>query len=393
MKVLSINSGSSSIKFKLFYSKTEELLAEGQLKHHSENIYSFELIKPETKAWDILPKDFEYPFDYILEILEKRELIKDFSEIGYIVHRIVHGGEYFSKPAELTKETLEIISNYSEYAPLHNPGAIKIVEQINQIFPQLKQYAVFDTTFHLENPKINFLYGLPLGYYENIKVRKFGFHGISYSYVVETLKQKEKKLDRVVICHLGSGSSIAAVKNGVGFDHSFGFTPNENLLMSTRVGEIDYDAVKFLKRKLELSDSDLDTLLNKESGLLGISGYTQDMKKLIEDYETNPRAKLAIDIYFARVLDQIARFHLSLGGISTLVFTGGVGYAAPFIREKIVEKLEILGIKLNSQKNQSASFADLEQISDANSKTDIFVLKTDEELQMFREIEKIKNSA
>lgn len=385
--VLIINAGSSSLKFKLFDHK-KNIISSGTFKNHKENEYSFEIDQQSTKQL-IKQRDFEYPIEFLFDFLIQNKIIDSLETIDSIGHRIVHGGEEFTGPTELTKQNIEKIKKYNEFAPLHNPPALKIIEQLASDYQNIKQIGVFDTSFHLTNQKDEFLYGLPYGYYENLGIRRFGFHGISYEYIINHLQKvtpqlKDKKL---IICHLGSGSSVCGVKDSKSITHSFGFTPNENLMMATRSGEVDYDAINYLKNKLDMSDKDVEILLNKESGLLGVSGYTKDMKTLVNDYHENQRAKLAVNIYINYIVKYIAQTYLKLQGCDALIFTGGIGCGSDKIRELVLKQLEILHIYTDFQKNDG--MVDVNEDTDVTapeSRTKVLTIPTNEELQILHHI-------
>ncbi|GAB4284645.1 MAG: acetate kinase [Candidatus Dojkabacteria bacterium] len=383
-KILVINAGSSSIKFTLF-NNAENPIYSGALINHSGQEYFFRTTNSDLQH-QITSQQFRNAADFILNKLITEGSVSDIAEIKKTIHRIVHGGEQFKKPVELTLNIFRELEKYNDYAPLHNPFALNIAKQFIEKLWEIKHYGVFDTSFHLTNKKENFLYGLPYGYYENIKIRRFGFHGINYSYVSKFNKDYAKK--KLIICHLGSGSSVCAIQDGKSINHSFGFSPEVNLIMATRSGEIDYSAVIYLKNKLGLNDSDVIELLNKESGLLGISGYSKDMKVLLKDYETNDRAKLAVDMYIAKVVEYIAKFFVELQGCDYLIFTGGIGAGSDFIREKICSKVAILGIKIDKDKNSGeidvSKFIDL---SAEKSKTKVHVVPAGEEIEMVRQVE------
>jgi acetate kinase len=387
MKVLAINGGSSSKKYKLFDKDTELVLADIEFRNHAEGEYVMVI---NGKKHSILKKDYDYSFDTFVETLQNLNIIEKAEEIDAVVHRVIHGGEKYTEITKINDDVLKDIEGFAEFTPLHSPVVLEIIREIKTAYSNINQYAVFDSSFHLTNEKEQYLYGLPYGYYQNLKVRRYGFHGISYQYVYNKLQNQIVNLDdkKIIICHLGSGSSVCAIKNGKSFDHSFGFTPDENLIMATRSGEVDYDAVNYIKKKLGMTDEDIKKLLNQESGLLGISGYTKDMKQLIEDYESNDRAKLAIDMYVNKVIEWVSKFFVSMQGCDALVFTGGIGWRAPVLRKMILEKFEILGIKYSKQKNDSFT-GDLEMldISDEQSSSKVLIMHTDEELQMLKFLE------
>ena len=385
-KFLIVNIGSSSIKYSLFLD-TSKILFRCVFKNFSENEYTFEYsVEENNLVIPISVSEFSNSLNYLLEFLIRENYISDISEISLIGHRIVHGGEIFKGPVELNEEVLNEIQKFNDFAPLHNPISVELIKNINFKFPKIRQIGVFDTSFHLSNKKEQFLYGLPYGYYKNIGVRRFGFHGINYNYITKTFSKFHDGLKKIVICHLGSGSSVCAVKNEESFDHSFGFTPNENLLMSTRCGEIDYDAVKYLKIKLAMSEKDVSKLLNTESGLLGISGYTKDMETLVIDYLKNDRAKLAVDIYVAKIVNYIAQFYVNLDGIDALIFTGTIGFKSSPIRELIVDKLKSVNIFIDKEKNRLIQKDLIKEITLTNSIVRTFIIEPNEELQIFNEI-------
>ena len=374
---LVFNSGSSSIKIALF--KKNKKVYSLHFKHYSKENYTLE--GTNLREFQITEHDYYSSYKKSINILEKKKVIKDENDIKKIAHRVVHGGEEFNKIVKLNSQVLKRIEGFNLFAPLHNPPALKVIQKIRVLRPDVDQFAVFDTAFHTTIPKENFLYGLPYGYYENLKVRKFGFHGVSYEYVVKSISNFPEK---AIICHLGSGSSVCAVKNKKSFATSFGFSPDENLIMATRSGEIDYTAVNFIKNKLKLTDSDVTTLINKESGLLGISGYTNNMKQLVDDYSSKKRARLAVDMYVAKVVEFICNFFVMLEGCELLVFTGGIGSESGFIREKIADKIKILGLDIDRKKN---NYKDVYDISSKNNK--ILAIKTDEEQHIANQLSEL----
>ncbi len=375
---LVFNSGSSSIKVALF--KDKERTFDLHFKNYSGE--SFSLIVNNQEEVEINESDYSDSFNKTIEILINHGALDSKDNLDFIAHRVVHGGEEYDQPVEITEETIQTIESFNDFAPLHNPLALEIIKKIAKTDPNLKQYAVFDTAFHTTIPKKNFLYGLPYGYYENIKVRKFGFHGISYEYIVNNVPDFPSK---AIICHLGSGSSVCAVKDKQSFATSFGFSPEENLIMATRSGEIDYSAVMYLKNKLALTDKDITTLINKESGLLGLSGYTNNMVQLIEDYDSNDRAKLAIDMYVDKVVEFISSFYVKLGGCDLLVFTGGIGSGSDFVRKKIGEKIRIIGLGIDDTKNNGQ--INIEGSLDISINDNrVLAVKTNEELHIINQV-------
>lgn len=421
--ILCVNAGSSSYKFKLYNNDILEFQCE--LKNHSFDEYSSESSakdKPQSKS--ISQSEFEKPLELIISLVQENLQIDLGQALTTAIFRIVHGGEKYTKPIVIDKDQLDIIRKLGQMAPLHSPETISAIEQSIQLFPKAKIYGVFDTSFHLTNPKENYLYALPYGYYENLGIRKFGFHGIAYANVLRKIgvvaefsdnpsfgkacpdnsgvarykpeKQPKNKSDqkvlnayftKIISCHLGSGSSVCAIKDGVSLNHSFGFTPDENLIMATRSGEVDYDAIAFLKDKLLLSDQDVTKLLNLESGLLGVSGYSKDMKILVEDYSRNERSKLAVDMYVNKVVEYVSTFYIELQGTDAIIFSGGIGFASWVIREMVLKKLEILGIRFDQEINKNEFSEDVNFIESIGSICKIAVVKVDEELEMVWQVQ------
>lgn len=387
--ILAINAGSSSLKCKLYTTELDTICTL-VIKNFAIDQYDLDIQIHKKIHTERITKDiFNQPFEYLIDTFQKLGVLKTQKDITALVHRIVHGGENYTAPVEISDEIFNKLLEYNTFAPLHNPIALDKVLQSKKILNG-KQYAVFDTAFHTTVPKENYLYGLPYGYYENLRIRRYGFHGISYQYIVNELMSQSvhKKIpQKIIACHLGSGSSVCAIFDGKSINHSFGFTPNENLIMATRSGEVDYDAVAYLRKKLGLTDADVSTLLNSESGLLGISGYTKDMKKLLVDYATHDRAKLAVDMYVNKIVNFISQFYVELNGCDMLIFTGGIGAGSDMIRDMVVKKLSILNISIHEKANHGKiDVSELLDISGIDSKTQVMVIPTDEELQMGREI-------
>jgi acetate kinase len=421
MNILALNSGSSSLKFRLYKMPSEELLVEGQYKNYAKNSFLLEyrLNDHHVKTNEISKSDWDNRSVLLLNLLKNLQVSFDL-----ITHRVVHGGERYTKPTLATDDVLKALDQISELAPLHNPKEIEIVKEIKKSNPSIKQYLVFDTAFHSTMKEKTYLYGLPYKYYEKYKIRRYGFHGISHKYVTDEVSsllnkniteglgespllkntftslsatpssfdklritEGEDNSLRIISCHLGSGSSITAIKDGKSIDTSMGFSPTENLIMATRVGEIDYDAVQYLQSMLHVDANEIDRILNQESGLLGISGYTNDMKQLLKDYNTNRFARLAIDMYVYMIQKFIGSYFVVLGGVDALVFTAGIGAGSDVIREKICGGLTPLGITIEKGKNdnQIDVMTNLE-ITDNNSKSKVWIIPTNEELQMAREV-------
>ncbi len=342
-----------------------------------------------TVAEIILEKeiaDHQTGIDNILNLLTDKNngCLNDINEIEAVGHRIVHGGEEFKSSVLITKKVLKEIENCIELAPLHNPSNLKGIYAIEKIIPGIKQVAVFDTQFHQSMPPHAYLYAIPYRYYEKSKIRRYGFHGMSHSYVThkacELLNTGIEKI-KIISCHLGNGSSITAIDKGRSIDTSMGYTPLEGLIMGTRSGDLDIGVVIYIMENDGLDHTDINTLLNNESGLLGISGISSDMRE-IESATTginNKRAQIALDMFCYRIKKYIGAYSAALNGLDLLIFTGGIGENRPEIRKIVCENLDYLGIKLDANKNnKTLSYENI--ISAENSRVKIIVIPTNEEL-------------
>ncbi|MEA3498599.1 MAG: acetate kinase [Campylobacterota bacterium] len=339
MLILVLNSGSSSIKYKLFCSKNYKVL--------------FEDIEEEVE-------DFHISFENIFTKLLKSKVIKKLEDISFVGHRVVHGGEKFSKPVMVTKKVIKELEKLIVLAPLHNPSNIDGIKTIKSKLPKIPQVVVFDTAFHHTIPKKNFLYPLPIEYYNKYKIRKYGFHGTSVEYVANKFTQKyNKKLKdlNLIVLHLGNGASITAIKNGKSYDTSMGFTPLEGLMMGTRSGDIDPAILLFLENQLKLNLDDINNILNKQSGFKGVCGQS-DLRKIIQmGKDGDENSKLAIEMYVDRIRKYLASYILKLKNIDGIIFTGGIGENSSLIRKKVCKGLDLfvnIGIdviKTDEEKN------------------------------------------
>ena len=384
MNVLVINCGSSSLKFQLIEAQSEKLIAKGICERigieGSQICYT---PAGGTKEVTVSPmKDHTDAIRLVLAALtnEKTGVVKDLSEIGAVGHRIVHGGEKFSEATIIDDEVLKAIAECNDLAPLHNPANLIGIEAVKKLMPDTPMVAVFDTAFHQTMPKKAFLYGLPISYYEKYKIRRYGFHGTSHSYVskkaAEVLGKNYDDL-KIIVCHLGNGASVSAVDHGKCVDTSMGLTPLEGLIMGTRSGDMDPAVATFIMAKENLYPKDMDNILNKKSGLLGISGVSNDMRNLEEEKGKNPRAALAIKMFCYRIKKYIGSYMAVLGHVDGIVFTGGIGENAPEIRWQILEGMEELGIKVDSAKNSKARGCANFEKDGASIK--LYVIATDEE--------------
>ena len=392
MKILVVNCGSSTIKYQLIELETENVLAKGKVERIgmegavlTHKPFDREEIKISAEIID-----HNAGIEYVISILLSKNhgVIKRKEEIDAVGHRVVHGGETFSGSVLINDEVLKQIRACIEYAPLHNPHNLRGINACMKLLPDIQQVAVFDTAFHQKMPKVAYIYGIPYSLYKKYSVRRYGFHGTSHYYVAnkaaELLKRDINEL-RIITCHLGNGCSITAVKKGESLDTSMGFTPLEGLLMGTRSGDIDPAVVLYIMSREELTMQQGNTLLNKHSGLLGISGISSDMRDLEEERENgNKMAALAIDIFCYRIKKYIGAYFASLGGADTIVFTGGIGENSSLIRKLSLSNLECLGINIDDEKNESNS-KEATIISKNNSKVTVFVIPTNEELVIAKE--------
>ena len=398
MKILVLNCGSSSIKYKLFDMDSKEVIAQGGIEKIGlkGSFLKFTLPNGEKK---ILEKDIPehtVGVEFILHTLTDTEYgaIKSLDEINAVGHRMVHGGERFSKSVLLDKEVLEAFTACNDLAPLHNPANLKGVDAISAILPNIPQVGVFDTAFHQTMPDYAYLYAVPYELYEKYGVRRYGFHGTSHRYVsqrvCEYLGVKPEGL-KLITCHIGNGGSIAAIKDGKCIDTTMGLTPLEGLMMGTRSGDIDAGAVTFIMDKEGLNTTGISNLLNKKSGVLGVSGVSSDMRELEAAVaEGNPKAILAEKMYFYRIKKYIGAYAAALGGVDVILFTGGVGENQASCRAGVCEGLEFMGVKLDAEKNKVRGEEAI--ISAADSKVKVVVIPTDEELMIATDTMNILNN-
>ena len=386
MKILVLNCGSSSIKYKLFDMDSKEVIAQGGIEKIGLKGSFLKLTLPNGEK-KVLEKDIPehtVGVEFILNTLVSPEYgaIKSLDEIDAVGHRMVHGGERFSKSVLLDKEVLEAFVACNDLAPLHNPANLKGVNAVSAILPNIPQVGVFDTAFHQTMPDYAYLYAVPYELYEKYGVRRYGFHGTSHRYVsqrvCEYLGIKAEGL-KLITCHIGNGGSIAAIKDGKCIDTTMGLTPLEGLMMGTRSGDIDAGAVTFIMDKEGLTTTGVSNLLNKKSGVLGISGVSSDMRELEAAVaEGNPKAILAENMYFYRIKKYIGAYAAALGGVDVILFTGGVGENQASCRADVCEGLEFMGVKIDAEKNKVRGEEAI--ISSDDSKVKVVVIPTDEEL-------------
>ncbi|MBQ0088187.1 MAG: acetate kinase [Prevotellaceae bacterium] len=389
MKILVLNCGSSSIKYKLFDMTDNKVLAQGGIEKIGLAGSFLKLTLPSGEK-KILEKDIPehtVGIEFILNTLVSSEYgaIKTLDEINAVGHRMVHGGEKFSESVILTKEVLDAFAACNDLAPLHNPANLKGVDAISRILPNVPQVGVFDTAFHQTMPDYAYMYAVPYELYQKYGVRRYGFHGTSHRYVsarvCEYLGIKAEG-KRIITCHIGNGGSVTAIKDGKCVDTSMGLTPLEGLVMGTRSGDIDAGAVTFIMDKEGLDAQQISTLLNKKSGVLGVSGVSSDMRELAAASQAgNERAILAEKMYFYRIKKYIGAYAAAMGGVDVIVFTGGVGENQSSCRKAVCEGLEFIGVELDQNVNK-AIHGDEAVISTEASKVKVCVIPTDEELMI-----------
>lgn len=396
MKILVLNCGSSSVKYKLIAlaDNSQDILAEGGVEKIGlpDSFLKFKFNGEKVTIATSMP-NHNVAIRIILDNLtsEKYGCIKDFNEIDAVGHRVVHGGEKFNKSVLITDEVIAKVKECYDLAPLHNPVNIAGIEAITDILPNVPQVGVFDTAFHQTMPAHAYMYALPYEDYEKYGVRRYGFHGTSHRYVARRACDflgLDYKNQRIITCHIGNGGSITAVKDGVSIDTSMGLTPVEGLMMGTRCGDVDPAALLYIQQKEGLNAEGMQALINKKSGVLGISGLSSDMRDIENAIEQgNERAKLALDMYEYRIIKYVGAYTAALGGVDVIVFTAGVGENQIATRERVCKQLAYLGIDFDSDKNNCRG--EEVEISRPKSKVRVVVIPTDEEYMIARDTQAI----
>lgn len=386
MKILVLNCGSSSIKFELHEMTNQKVLSKGVLEKVGMK-GSFMTVTKENGEkvkfeGEIL--DHKIGVEYILGVLtsKKHGSLNNLEELGAVGHRVVHGGEDFSDSVLINDEVIKVLEKNIELAPLHNPANLKGIYAMQLLLPNVPQVGVFDTSFHQTMPAKAYMYGIPYSLYKKWKIRRYGFHGTSHRYVYQKACEVlglNPNNQKIITCHLGNGASIAAIKNGKSVDTSMGFTPVEGLIMGTRTGDIDTGAITYIMKKEEIGRETAGTLINKFSGMLGITGVSSDMREIGEEAEKgNERAKLGLDMYAYKVKKYIGSYAAAMGGVDIVVFTGGIGENAIDMRAAICSEFDFLGMNLDLSKNNTRGEDAV--ISSDDSKVKIIVVPTAEEL-------------
>lgn len=395
MNILVLNCGSSSVKYKLIEIKANKVLAEGGIEKIGlpDAFIKFKFGNEKIQQ-DLDINDHVGAIKSILENLTSKEYgcIKDFKEIDAVGHRVVHGGEKFNKSVLINDEVIAKIKECYGIAPLHNPVNMAGIDAINEVLPEVPQVGVFDTAFHQTMPAKSYMYALPYKYYAEDGVRRYGFHGTSHRYVSQRVCEflgVEPKGKKIITCHVGNGGSITAVKDGKSIDTSMGLTPTEGLMMGTRCGDVDPGALIFLMDKHNLSSKDMLNMVNKESGLAGISGVSSDMREITAAAKQgNEKAILSLEMYEQRITKYVGAFAAEMGGVDIIVFTGGVGEHQSSTRANVCKPLRFMGVEIDDAAND-ANNGDEGIISTPNSAVKVVVIPTDEEYMIAKDTEAI----
>ncbi|MBN2881694.1 acetate kinase [Candidatus Woesearchaeota archaeon] len=392
MNIFVINSGSSSLKYQIINPDEESVLCKGQVDRIGIGpilIYKYTKDGEKKELEENIQADNHE--EALKEVIKKITdpnigVIKSLDEIHAIGHRVVHGGEVFKESVVIDDQVIEGIKACIPLGPLHNPANLAGITACFDLFPNKKQVAVFDTTFHQSMPEKAFYYGIDKDYYDKYKIRRYGFHGTSYKFITQEVAEKFPDVKKMVVCHLGNGASVCAIDNGKSIDTSMGFTPLEGLMMGTRSGDLDPAIIHFLCKNENISTDEMDSILNKKSGLGAFSKISSDMRDLWgKENEGDARAKLTINLFSYRIMKYIGSYIAALNGVDAVVFTGGIGEKAYYVRERALSGFGYLGLKLDSEKNKACE----EVISADDSTVKVLVLGTNEELMIAKETENL----
>jgi len=394
MKILVINAGSSSLKYQLIDMDTEQAVLKGICERITFKGGELTQKTADGKVLNVKQdmKDHTAAIELVLKAMVDPNYgaIKSTDEISAVGHRVLHSGEDFNSSVVIDDEVIRICEKNAELGPLHMPGNIACIKSCRKVMPGVPMVAVFDTTFHSTMPAKAYMYGIPYSVYDQYKVRKYGFHGTSHKFVSEeTIKLLGKKDSKIIVCHLGNGSPISAVKDGKCLDTSMGFTPLEGLVMGTRSGDIDPAACEFIRAKLGLTPEELVQYLNKKCGMLGVSELSSDMRDLEKGInEGNEKAKLAVEVAAYRIKKYIGSYAATLNGVDAIVFTGGIGEHSDLMRRLVMEGMEYLGVDFDFEANKEHSDG-VRVLSKPDSKVKVFILPTNEELSIARETKEL----
>ena len=386
MKIISINAGSSSLKFSLFNMDDESVIASGVFERIGIDGSCYTIKFNGEKYKEEVPlKTHADAVNILLDKLTSMHIIESLDEIGGVGHRIVQGKDLFDKSVLVDDEVMAKLESIKHFAPLHNPANMLGIEAFRKALPNVPMSVVFDTAFHQTMDEETYLYAVPYEWYEKYGIRKYGAHGTSHRYITETVKDllKTDKF-KLISCHIGNGGSITAIKDGKCVDTSMGFTPLAGIMMGTRSGDVDPSIIPPVMEAENKTIDDIINDLNKHSGVLGLSGISSDMRDIEDAYnEGNPKAVLTFNKYIQRIVDYIAQYYVRLGGADVIAFTAGVGENSPILRKLVCEKLACLGVKLDEEKNNVRG--KLTKISADDSKVAVYVIPTDEELMIARD--------
>lgn len=395
-KTIAINAGSSSLKFQLYEMPAETVITKGIVERIGLKDSIFTISVGDEKVTEIVDiPDHEVAVQMLLEKLLEHKIISSYDEITGVGHRVVHGGEVFPESVVIDDQVIEKIEELSELAPLHNPANVIGIKAFRKVLPNIVSVAVFDTAFHQTMPPASFLYSLPYSYYENYGIRKYGFHGTSHKYVseraAELLGRPIEEL-RLITCHLGNGASIAAIEGGKSMDTSMGFTPLAGVSMGTRSGNIDPALIPYIMEKTDKTAEQVLDVLNKESGMLGVSSISSDLRDLEKAAaEGNDRAELALEVFVDRIHKYIGSYAARMNGVDAIIFTAGIGENSTFIREKVLRGLEFMGVYWDQALNQI--HGEEAFINYPHSPVKVIVIPTNEELMIARDVETLKDQA
>ena len=392
MKILSVNAGSSSLKFQMYEMPEEKALISGNFErigiHNS--FYTIKINGEKIKKEMDLP-NHKVAFETLVKELEENKVVDSLEEISGIGHRVVQGGAYFDKTVVIDDGVIAKIEELNVLAPLHNPAAITGIKAALEVIPSAVQTAVFDTAFHQTMPEENYIYAVPYEWYTDYKVRRYGAHGTSHMYVANRMNEILGRTDtKLITCHLGNGASVSAVVNGKCVNTSMGLTPNAGLIMGSRCGDMDATVVTYMMDQLKVSPAEMDILLNKKSGLLGVTNLSSDMRDIDAGVlEGNERCELVKRMFVNRVVEYIAKYYVEMNGCDAIVFTAGIGENSITTRRRIVNKLGVLGIYLDEEANDSRGEEKL--ITTADSKIPCYIIPTNEELMIARDTYSLAN--
>ena len=386
MIVLSVNAGSSSLKFQAYDMPEETVLISGNFERigMKESFYTIKLNGEKIKK-EVELKNHEEALQILMEELIENKIVESLDDIKAIGHRIVQGGSYFDRTVEMTDENIKKVRELSSLAPLHNPAAVKGIKAAKAVVPNALQTGAFDTAFHQTIEEENYLYPVPYEWCEKYQVRKYGAHGTSHKYVSTRMNEILGRYNtKLITCHIGNGASISAINEGVCVNTSMGLTPNAGLMMGSRCGDMDATVVTYMMRELECTPEEMDTILNKQSGLLGISGLSSDSRDIEDGMKIgNPRCTLAQKMFTNRIIDHIAKYYVELGGCDAIVFTAGIGENSIHTRREVLDGLAVLGIKIDEEANECRGVERL--ITTEDSTIPCYVIPTNEELMIARD--------